>query len=152
MTVYDYKIVDAYSLTHVWWGTLYGYVFSPITIESLSWEWGFCVAMAIAVLWEVFENNKSVIEKWWKPIGFKYSQDSWLNMIGDCLSSSAGYVTVYAFEDSYETVLIISSCVGVLTLFYCHFVRPQHKATQLKLQDYFDDPEGDGRCGCDFRV
>lgn len=142
--LYDYYMFDFYSIVHLWWGVMYGYFFSPLN-SAFEWGEGFGVAFAVAVVWEIFENNQHVIDTYLKRCNFKICQDSWANMIGDVISSSVGYLLMFLLRDEYEIVMITSSFLCFIALVFCHYISPQNQNYQRNLQTHFDQ---NGRCDC----
>ena len=112
--LYDYYFLDWFSLLHFWWGTIYGWIFSPISIEGISYSEGFLVALLIAVVWEIVENSQ-----WWIDhvkcygIGNKIIKDSWANIVGDIFCSSVGYFAVWYAKEEYLLVMILSWIIAL---------------------------------------
>ena len=143
--LHDYYVFDLYSLVHLWWGTLYGWILSPLVIPFVSWTAGFLIALSLALVWEWVENHLEVLKTCWRPCGFKYSQDSWANMVGDVISSSVGYLLIFFFQDHYQEIFILTTSVCVVCIVYCHWIHPQQRDLQYQLQDHFNR---NGRCDC----
>jgi hypothetical protein len=141
--VTDYHVLDVYSLIHFWWGTVYGWMLSPLSPLApdvdLSWLEGFIVAVWIAITWELVENSQWCIDRCMAPIGFKYTRDSWGNMVGDVLSSSVGFAVVYACRDTYTDVLAASTAVMLVAALYAHCWYPSSRWQQERIEHAYND-------------
>ena len=101
------QLVDNWSLQHFTGGIFFG---------SLGWLtiWQYVILHS---LFEVWENTIGIAD--WKRWGWKqYRGDSWLNMAGDTLSGTAGFVlTNYIFKGEqapYSLLFAISALCGLI--------------------------------------
>ena len=84
------KLLDPYSISHVNHGML-GFLIMSYLGADLGI--GFIITLGSAVLWEILENTKFVIDLFRENSGpsEEYRGDSKVNVVGDVLSCSMGY-------------------------------------------------------------
>lgn len=82
-------VFDPYSITHFSHGPIFWWCLS-----RLRWrfEWKLCIAVALAVGWEILENSPFIIDRYREStMSLDYLGDSVVNATGDVLSCIIGF-------------------------------------------------------------
>ena len=85
-------LFDPYTFTHFLHGFVFWWMLS-YRAKPARHRWLFVAAVAIEVLWEIFENSSFAIERYRAATAaIGYSGDSLLNSLCDVMSCAAGFV------------------------------------------------------------
>ena len=87
---YSKNFLDIYSNSHVSWGILFGLFFKYLNFDFWS---GLYLSIILSVLWEIFENTEFIICVYRKNYG-NYTGDSFINILGDIMTTIIGYLFV----------------------------------------------------------
>ena len=90
------QFLDPYSFTHVLHGVVYFWLIA--WLAKLAWPqlrgaWQLCLAVAVASLWELFENSPFIIQRYRETTAaLGYQGDTVVNSLGDILCCVAGFM------------------------------------------------------------
>ena len=88
--------MDPYSFTHLLHGVLYFWLialFVRLAAPRLASSWQLCLAVAVASLWELFENSAVIIQRYREATAaLGYQGDTVVNSMGDILCCIAGFI------------------------------------------------------------
>ena len=109
-------LLDPYSITHASHGLIFYWALWPLR-GKLSLPWRFCIAIAIAAVWEVVENSAFIVDRYRQAtMSLDYLGDSVVNSLGDILSCAAGFFIARALGLLWTIVLFAVTEVGLLLL------------------------------------
>lgn len=88
----DKQVFDIYSFSHITHGIILYFFINYIDFPDFVKENGIWVALAMEILWEMFENSSFIINRYRRNKEFsKYNGDSIANILGDIFMMILGY-------------------------------------------------------------
>ena len=101
------QIFDIYSFSHATHGILFYFLFKYLKIKPLT---GLYLFIMLEFLWEIFENTEYIIKKYRKTYK-QYEGDSIVNIIGDVIFTTIGYMLAWKKPTFSIIYLILSEIV-----------------------------------------
>lgn len=90
-------LADAYTGSHLQHGFLF-YWLAHKVFPRRSWWWRLNAALALEIVWEIWENTPFIIDKYRQDtVSLDYVGDSILNSIGDVLACALGFAAAGSF-------------------------------------------------------
>ena len=101
------QFLDPYSFTHVLHGVLYFWLMIWI-VPRLTQSWRLCLSVAIASIWEVFENSNFIVNRYRAgTAALGYNGDTIVNSYGDILCAVAGFMIAQRLGFKRSVVLFL---------------------------------------------
>jgi hypothetical protein len=112
------QFLDPYSFTHVLHGIVYFWLIALLVKFVLPWlrsAWQLWLAVAVASLWELFENSPVIIQRYREATAaLGYQGDTVVNSMGDILCCVGGFMIARRLGLRPSIVAFVVTEIGLL--------------------------------------